>query len=169
MDAEITRFLVEKCAEKRGEASRLARKLGISTGAVSKWVTGQMKPDFVNCLLISEFYRLPARKVLEMSGEQSYLDIWDSFFPLQRPNPPTAQDVYPDTWEHHAKLEAVLKSHMAKEADWIAGNLDVFYRLLEAERERAGPRTPEELVETVAANPGRAEPKLPDRLRRRAG
>lgn len=169
MEEGITAFLRQKCLENKGEASKISRRLGITTGAVSRWVNGLSKPDFVNCLLIAEFYRLPARKVLEMSGDPSYLDIWDTFFPSQRPNPPTVQDVYPDTWEHHAKLEAVLKSHMAKEADWIAGNLDVFYRLLEAERERDGPQSPEELVKAVAAKPGRAEPKLPDKLRRRAG
>lgn len=130
----IAAWLENKFLERgRGGAASLARALRVRDGTVSRWVRGEAKPDFVSCLKIAEYYRVPSRMIMELTSPE-FVDLWERFFGQSRHDkslrPPEPEEVYPETVEMHEKLEEILRSGQPTTITAVTDNLNEFFELI---------------------------------------
>jgi transcriptional regulator with XRE-family HTH domain len=64
-------WLREELARREMSMSELARRVGVSPGTVSRWVSNERKPDYRSCEVIARAFEYKPEFVLAQAGYQS--------------------------------------------------------------------------------------------------
>lgn len=74
----VSELIREALATLQIDQAELARRLGVTQSAVSKWLSGFGNPDFESCLRLAKFTGRPAAQFLRAAGhDPSLLPLGD--------------------------------------------------------------------------------------------
>ena len=116
---DIADYLVQKIAGMGINQSEFARRSGLTTGPVSKWITRGGKPDLESCLKIAAFFREDPVKILNLSGREELIALYRKFDPQHARANVSEEDLYEDETHRqlHRGLQRVLERGMERPHD----------------------------------------------------
>lgn len=75
----------------------LAKAIGVSETAVSRWVNDESFPDFENCMRIAKYFNLSPVHLFEMLERPEAVELYNWFLPEYVPKDLSLEFVYQDS------------------------------------------------------------------------
>lgn len=70
---DVPALILEAMTALKTDQADLSRRLGVGQPTVSKWKSGQVKPDYESCLRLAQITGKPAGEVLRAAGRDPSL------------------------------------------------------------------------------------------------
>ncbi len=116
---DIAEYLAQKLEGMGINQSEFARRSGLTTGPVSKWMTRGGKPDLESCLKIAAFFHEDPVRILNLSSRKDLIALYQKFDPQHARANVSEEDLYQDETHRqlHRGLQRVLERGMERPDD----------------------------------------------------